>query len=197
MNVLDIPKEVIQRLCLEFQDQPDGDTFERILFRVDRLIQSVMKREQRRWAHLRSEDPQDLYQASCIGLCNAIGTVKFTETSNQTILRIIAYVQAEIRKEFPLKRNKFCTRGERITEEPVYRQLESECLHDVFLSLIAEGVLTEKEYNIMCQRCIEGTQWKIIASAMRMNIDSAKQMLYAAQGRARHQLRIRGITLED
>lgn len=197
MSVADIPKEVLKELVLEFQKINDRDVFERILFRVDRLVQFVMAKERHRWSHLRSEDLQDIYQAACVGLCNGIIKVKSTDTPNQVILRIFAYIQAEIRKEFPANRTKFYTTEEKLTEEPVYRELESECLREVYHSLIVQGIITEQEYNLLCQRYVDGMMWKEIAARAHMNIDCVRKMVEEARLRMRHQLRLRSITAED
>jgi len=185
MSVADIPKEVLK----ELQKINDRDVFERILFRVDRLVQFVMAKERHRWSHLRSEDLQDIYQAACVGLCNGIIKVKPTDTPNQVILRIFAYI--------PANRTKFYTTEEKLTEEPVYRELESECLREVYHSLIVQGIITEQEYNLLCQRYVDGMMWKEIAARAHMNIDCVRKMVEEARLRMRHQLRLRSITAED
>lgn len=199
--VSDVPKEVLKQLVLEFQQETNdkGSLFERILVRVDRLLQYVMAKERRNWPHLRIEDPQDIYQAACAGLCNGIATVKSTDTPDQVILRIFAYVQAEIRKEFPVNRYKYYTYmvQEKQIEEPVYRQLESEYLREVYQSLIVRGIISQKEYNLLCQRYIEGLEWKVIAAGVQMNIDCVRKLVEDARNRMRHQLRLRGITTEE
>lgn len=197
MSLSSVPKEVLKELALKFQETNDGGVFERILLRVDRLVQHVMSRERHRWPHLHIEDPQDIYQAACVGLCNGIATVKITDTPDQVVLRFFAYIQAEIRKEFPVNRTKFYTTEERLTEDPVYRDLESECLREVYLSLIAQGVISEQEYNLLCQRYVQGMEWKAIAAGARMNIDCVRKLVEEARMRMHHQLRVRGVLAED
>lgn len=197
MNVSEVPKEVLKQLALEFQETNDRAAFERILVRVDRLVQAVMAKERHQWSHLRSEDPQDVYQAACIGLCNGIACIKTTDTPDQVILKFYGYIQAEIRKEFPAQRYKFYTKGEKSTDELVYRELESECLQQVYQSLIDQGIITQIEYNLLCQRYVYNMKWKVIAAGAQMNIDCVRKMVEEARGRMRHQLRLRDVTVED
>lgn len=197
MNIEDIPKQVVKELALRFQETNDGAVFERILLRVDRLVQWMMHCERRKWQHLRNEDQQDLYQAAMVGMCNGIARIRPDDTPNVAIFKLTAYTKAEIRKEFPANRNKYCTTETLIDDTSVYRDLESECLNEVFHSLIDQGIITDREYNFLCQRYIHAMPWKTIATMAQMNIDSIKQMVYAARNRMRHCLRRRGITGED
>jgi len=197
MPIEDIPKKVVQELALQFQETNDGAVFERILMRVDRLCQWVMHTEVRQWAHLRSEDPQDIYQAALIGLYRGVARIRTDDTPNHAIFKLTAYMRCEIRKEFPQNRNKYGTTKEPIDETSVYRALDSQCLDEVFHSLIKLGIINEMEYNFLCQRFIHKQPWKTIALSAEMNIDCVKQMVYAARNRMRHCLRRRGITGED
>ncbi|MHA1288431.1 MAG: hypothetical protein ACTSPB_13590 [Candidatus Thorarchaeota archaeon] len=197
MNIQEVPKTVLKELALKYQEDRDGETFERILCRVDNLLLYVVHTLRRKWSQLQLEDIRDLYQTATIGLYNALLTVRIEETPDKVIARIIAYVKSEIRKGFPRPTISSRCGIESFSSLPVYHQLECECLREVFQSLIDQEIVSDEDFNFLRLRYVYGLPFADIARTTPLHMETVKRRVYDVTNRIRHQLRLRGIDKGD
>jgi DNA-directed RNA polymerase specialized sigma24 family protein len=196
MDIEAVPKQIVQRLCIEFQETEDDVLFQRILIRVDRLVVSIIKKLQRRLYHLQLVDIQDLYQTAIVGLYNGVLKVKEEETADHTVARLIAYMRAEVKKTYPYHRP--IQDFERIYQQsvPVYQDLEFEYLNDIFENLIREGIISRQDFDLLYHKEVDKYTYRALAAVSELHVNTVRARIDAVKNRLRHQLRLRGVVGE-
>lgn len=192
-------KEVIQELALQYRNSASTELFERILVRVDNLVLSVVHKCLSIYPHLLLEDLDDVYNVALIGLHNGLLKVKETETIDQTIARLIAYIKCAIKVEFPYKplpEAYIRTQNQVDLTDPgdsVFSELEYEFIQEALQHLVDEDILTQKELDLVNLRYRDDLSCGLIAKHLETTEGTVRKHVQDALLRIQQQFRFRGI----
>lgn len=193
-------KKAVQDYALEFQKTHDPVIFERILVRVDNLLLYLVNKFCRICPHLLKEDPDSLYNTAIIGLYRGVETIKSTETPDITIARIIAYVQAEFKKQFPYKPvpENFVPELYRRDQREAQWYSEYNSVKAVITQLVKQGAIDEEQALYVAMHFGGGLSFPKIADKLKRQVDVVRDRTNRALKIIRHQFRVRGIlTIEE
>jgi len=155
--------QVLEDLTFEYIETGESAIFARLLTAIDNLLKFVIARLRYAHPYLKSIEFYDLYQASIVGVYQAISRVRPEESGSKIIYRIIHGVGDEIIKEY--KDRSWRVSGipfDRVVREnlvdftPVYAELEMKFMLDRFTLLTEEGILTEQEFREVIDHYVHG-----------------------------------------
>lgn len=192
----DVMAIILKGLILEYQEQPEISLFERILSRVDYLVLKVVNVERYRRPHLLNEDPQDLYSCAITGLYEGMNTVKETEEPGKVFARLIAYMKCAINRDFPYRvfpQEFLENQKEFVAEETVWASLEQSMVFEVVQTMIQEGILAQKDWDLVKLRFAQGLKYKDIANLKELSIGTVQKIVDETLILIRHQLKQRGV----
>lgn len=153
--------EILKRLCLQYQQTHDKVIFERIIERVDNLIIYVTLSFYYKYRFVEKPDLQDLYQIGILGLYKAVETMREQDDACLVPARIIFYIKSEIIQSYSFERKEkevvrsFCVKERCTSDEENFREMESEDIQKIFSNLISNGIISQKDYNLLIVRFVE------------------------------------------
>ena len=175
---------VVKDLMLAQQAAPSDQQFKKILKRVDALLISTAASLRRSRWFLKPTPVSDLYQSAILGLYGAIRTIKPDDDPQTVPARIISYVKKEIfskyscaKKEaqFPDEDESDSTvfssirfRGEvsYSIEDEIFARMECDELVKLCSGLLREGILTDRDIQVIRARAVDRRTLDSIATEM-------------------------------
>lgn len=204
----------IKELALEYKSSESSSVFKEILVRAEELLTNIVSRAIRRKPQLKSLEKQDLYHAAVIGLHKAILKARKKEPSGILISRIIFYVDIEISswskqpREKPFSSSRIPMKEEewppwvkgfwssrsakQFYDKPVYENLESEFIRDMFKKLIEEKVLSLKDFEMLVMREVNEMTYKEIAEQIGYSETGTRRKIKVILSKLRSEFRKRG-----
>ncbi|MHA1883048.1 MAG: sigma-70 family RNA polymerase sigma factor [Candidatus Thorarchaeota archaeon] len=189
-------RQVLKRLALEYKSSRKQSAFCKILKRVEGLIIHTIVKFLSKRTYLQGVDLQEYYNAAVLGLYNALNTVKESESGDQLIARFVVYMRDEMTKvsSETVKKSAFYTlsRDDAVSEESVYRNLESEFLRERFQKFIDDGVISSEEFNLLVMKFVDEMTYKDIAKEVNRTYTWVSTRISNSLNRIRWELRRRG-----
>ena len=155
--------------------------FEQVLRRTDNLLLKTVHKQIRIKPYMQDEEMRDLYHTAIIGLGRAMKTAK-KETPGKMIARIIAYVRAELLRQFPLKASKkkhksLCNfeptavsyiprEREKGDIEKIEHSAEMSMFADDCAKMIAKGVVDAAEFGFFVKHFAHEVPYRLLAKEM-------------------------------
>lgn len=196
MDIEQVSKEVLKDLVLQYQQDQSPETFGRILEKVDKLILYEIHRLRRKCPHLRQEDTQDLYQTAIVGLYTAISYVTEQDSPDIVLAKLVVYLKAEIKKNFPQANVTFETlKAAEVVEakDTLFHNLQYNEILEILKQLVISGIVTQKELDLIRMRFAEGLTYRKIAEKNGLYESTVRLKIQKILDRIRHQLRVKGI----
>ena len=196
METVDI-HQVLKDLALNFDVSGDPVVFVKIILKVHNLLKYQIRRIRRRKPYLCRVDFDDLYQTAVIGLYRAVAKVKVDEPGGKLIYNIRRYVDNEILKDYKDRSSCRLTipfeivQQELVDTTKVYVDLEREFIRDRFYKLIADGVISQEEFDMIHCYYVKDMSYKDIASQVGSSADTISKRVRDALNRIRWEFRRR------
>lgn len=203
----------IKELALEYKDSESSSIFREILLWTEKLLTNIISGAVRRKPYLEQLEKQDRYHAAILGLHKAILKVKKEESSGILISRIIFYVDYEVTcwgnpsREKPLSSLDILNEEEwppwvkgvwsggsvkQFYDEPVYKNLESEFIRDIFKKLIEEKVISFKDFELLVMREVNEMTYEEIAEQVGYSATGIRRKIKMILDKLRNEFRKRG-----
>ena len=154
--------ERIRDLALLYQKTRDQETFQRIIERIDNLIIYAILPFYYRYNFIGRPDLQDLYQTGLVGVYKMVEKVREEDEVAFIPLKVITYVRNEIAQSYTLKekerdavKKSFCVKENYVSNEDVFKKMESEDIQKVFGNLISNGVISQEDFDLLVDRFVE------------------------------------------
>jgi RNA polymerase sigma factor (sigma-70 family) len=166
-----IQNQILKDLVLEYQNSKSGILFHKILKRVDKLIVYIIYKYRKTLPYLQSEDIRDLYQASVIGISKALklNLPENDETGDKLIARIIGYIKAEIRQEYPDHKHEVASLdsvpdldSKFMSPDLVSKNLEIQDDINKLMKLVEKGVVSKQDFRILTKKFVEKKSYTVI-----------------------------------
>lgn len=203
----------IKELALEYKDSKSSSIFREILIWTEKLLTGIISRAVRKKPYLEKLEEQDCYHAAILGLHKAILKVKEEEPSGILISRIIFYVDSEVTcwgkpsREKPLSSLDILDEEEwppwvmgiwsggkakQFYNEPIYKNLESEFVRDIFKKLIEEKVISFKDFELLIMREVNEMTYEEIAEQVGYSTTGIRRKIKMILDKLRSEFRKRG-----
>jgi RNA polymerase sigma factor (sigma-70 family) len=194
-----VREEVLRDLVTEYQPTRSPIVFEKILMRVDKLLLKTLHMMIKSRPYLATVGAEDIYQTEIVGLYRALDTVLPTEDGGHIVARIIAYIRAEVKKDYPYRHygkvklfseiedeeGQICCTGQILTskqkewfegvpDDRVENNAEFSLLFERISELVNSGKLTYEHLGLLKKHFFDGKTTKEIAQekgCSRQNIE--------------------------
>lgn len=137
-----------------------------ILTQLDGLVLSVVHHMLRVYRGTINLEFDDLYQVGMIGVIRALGTLPDQFDLDQIRMRVVAYVKAEIIKQFRAEKRNYAFKHcimcgeESISDAPMYLRVE---VRELFNLLIQDGVITREDFYFLYHRFVNEIPVRVLA----------------------------------
>ncbi len=210
--------EYLKELALIFKESQNQETFMKIVELVNRLLYKLVHKARRSKPYLKRVDIQDLYSTALLGLFKAVLKVKEDQPGIKLISDIVGYVGNEIAKDnkktnkvtFPFsiaevalqvhlysndmpqsQKYLYQIENKLVDSEPVYKELEMNFLRDRFETLIAEGIISFEEFEMLTMRFVNDMSFEEIAIQMEGSDVNAAAIIESTLNKLRYEFRKR------
>jgi len=190
---------MLKRLILRYNETHEEAVFHKILLRIDDLTVHSVHKFVRTHPQFQFIGLQDLYESAIVGLYEGVMTVKEKESGARLPARLIAYMKAEMLsfclkcRESPNVLREYSSKDVIVPESTVYERLESKFLHQRYMRLIEDGIITEEEYKILNLRFVENCTLREIAKETGHSLTWVYRHIKTSLNRIRVELRRKGL----
>jgi DNA-directed RNA polymerase specialized sigma24 family protein len=163
--MVDIRRQVVHELVSEYQvcrlagnDAAAQKVVEKILKRIDRLIEFTIYKLTARNKHLRKIEKRDLYQAGILGFYKAIDTA-YDEDKEKLTARIISYIKLGILSTYPSKGLNVATYNDdavkkalEYTDNSAYNKTETSLILAKVAWMVSAGYLSKLDVDLFLEK---------------------------------------------